>query len=329
MRSLNLDQLRALLQVLEHGSFSAAARVLNLTQPAVSLQVRELERRFGVRLVERLGKQAHPTEPGRELVDAAHRIFHECELADAAMRRFRDGWVGRVKIGTTNTTLTYELPPILRRLSLDHPGIDLHVTNMPTRDSVERILRNEIDLALVTLPVEKKHLRITPLRSDLLVAIFPAGTQGLPREVTPEFVATQPLLMEHTGGAVHGLVTRWLSGQTPLPRAPMHLGTVEALKSAVASNLGMSIVPELAVAMPLPDIIVRPLRPALSSTMALVDHRNKPNEPALEIVRTALLGLRAGKEPKAKPGREPSKTKRPSLPSQPAVHRPHRNTRLG
>ena len=65
MRSLNLDQLRALMEVVELGSFSAAARRLNLTQPAVSLQIRELERRFGVRLIERLGKQAHATVPGR------------------------------------------------------------------------------------------------------------------------------------------------------------------------------------------------------------------------------------------------------------------------
>ena len=107
MRSLNLDQLRALAKVVELGSFSAAARQLNLTQPAVSLQIRELERRFGVQLIERVGKRAHATAPGRDLVEAAQRIFRECELTDAAMRRYRDGWIGRVHIGTTNTTLMY------------------------------------------------------------------------------------------------------------------------------------------------------------------------------------------------------------------------------
>jgi DNA-binding transcriptional LysR family regulator len=128
----------------------------------------------------------------------------------------------------------------------------------------------------------------------MLVAIFPADTEALPDEITPDFVARQPLLMEHTGGAVHALVARWLSGQAPLPRAPMHLGTIEALKSAVASNLGMSIVPAGTVAGRTRDVVVRPLRPPLSRTLALIEHRNKPNEPALEIVRDALLGLRAG-----------------------------------
>ena len=219
MRSLNLDQLRTLLEVLDLGSFSAAARRLNLTQPAVSLQIRELERRFGVRLIERMGKQAHATAPGRELVEAAQRIFRDCDLAEAAMRRFREGWIGRVHIGTTNTAMTYALPPILRRLRLDHPGIDLLVTNMPTRDSVEHIIQNKIDLALVTLPVEEKKLKITPLRREMLVAILPAGTRDVPDEITPDYVARQPLLIEYARGAVHALVMRWLTGHMPLPRA--------------------------------------------------------------------------------------------------------------
>jgi len=81
LRGLNFDQLRTLLEVVEQGSFSAAARRLNLTQPAISLQIRELERRFGVRLIERLGKQAHATVPGRELVSTF------CASAITSMRR--------------------------------------------------------------------------------------------------------------------------------------------------------------------------------------------------------------------------------------------------
>jgi DNA-binding transcriptional LysR family regulator len=296
MRSLNLDQLRTLSEVVQHGSFSAAARRLNLTQPAVSLQVRELERRFGVRLIERMGKQAHATAPGRDLIEAARRIFRECDLADAAMRRFRDGSVGRVHIGTTLTALTYRLPPILRRLRLEHPGIDLHVTQMPTRDSVESIIQNRVDLALVTLPVEGSRLQITPLRWEMLVAIFPAAARDVPDEVTPDYVARQPLLMEHTGGAVHALVAGWLTGQPPLLRTSMHLGTIEALKAAVVADLGMSIVPQVAVAGRTPGIIVRPLRPQLPCTLALVERDDTPAEPALEIVRAALLGLQAGGE---------------------------------
>lgn len=296
MRSLNLDQLRTLSEVVAHGSFSAAARRLNLTQPAVSLQIRELERRFGMRLIERQGKQAYATAPGRDLVDMAQRIFRECDRAAAAMHRFRDGSVGRVHVATTLTALTYRLPPILRRLRIEHPGIDLHVTQMPTRDSVESIIQNKIDFALVTLPVEESHLRITPLRTERLVAIFPAGARDLPDEITPEYTAQQPLLMEHTAGAVRGLVMGWLAGQALSLRTTMHLGTIEALKSAVAAELGMSIVPAVAVAGRMSGIVVRPLRPPLPVTLALIERDDMPAEPALEIVRNALLALQAAEE---------------------------------
>jgi DNA-binding transcriptional LysR family regulator len=292
VRGLNFDQLRTLLEVVEQGSFSAAARRLNLTQPAISLQIRELERRFGVRLIERLGKQAHATVPGRELVEAAQRILRECDHADAAMRRFREGWTGRVHVGMTLTAMIYRLPPILRRVRLDHPGIDLVVTNAPTGHSVDNIIQNKIDLALVNLPVAKRQLKVTPLCPEVLVAIFPAGTRDVPDEVTSDYVARQNLLVEQTTSSAHSLVLEWLSGHALPPRAPTPLGTVEALKSAVASNLGMAIVPEVSVAMHLSDFIVRPLRPPLSRMLALIEHRNKPNEPALESVRNALLSLR-------------------------------------
>jgi DNA-binding transcriptional LysR family regulator len=292
MRGLNLDQLRTLLAVVESGSFSAAARKLHLSQPAVSVQIRELERRFAVKLIERFGKQAHATPPGRDLVEAAEHIFKACDSADAVMRRYRDGWVGRARIGTTITAQMYLLPPVLRRLSLDHPGVDLHVRNLPSRESVEAILQNEIDLAIVTMPVDKAQLVVTPLWSEAMVAIYPSSARNLPDRVTPEHVLRQALLLEHVQAGVHQLVMHWLSGHGAVPRVRMHLGTIEAVKSAVASNLGMSIVPEMATSRSERDIVVRPLHPPLVRTLALIEHRSKPNEPAIEIVRNALLGLR-------------------------------------
>lgn len=293
MRSLNLDQLRALRTVTVSKSFSAAARQLNLSQPAVSMQIRELERRFSVKLVERIGKQAHATEPGRQLVEAAEDIFLACERAEEAMRRFREGWIGRVRLGSTLTAMIYRLPPILRRLRLEHPGVELVHRNMPGGESVECIMQNTLDLALVNLPVtvEHKQLKVTPLCREMMVAIFPAGTDGLPGVVTPEFVARQPLLVEQARSAAHAFVMGWVGGQRQ-QQQPMELGTAETLKTAVASGLGMAIVADLAVAKPTTEFIVRPLQPPLFRTLALIEHHNKPNEPALQIVRNVLLTLR-------------------------------------
>src|SRR4051812_48519518 len=120
MRSLNLDQLRAFVEVIERGSFTAAAKELSLTQPAVTRQVQELEHRFGVPLVERIGKRAYLTQAGEKLIEHARHLLEEDARTRVAMRSFSDGWLGRVRIGTSMTVLMYVLPPILQQLKIEH-----------------------------------------------------------------------------------------------------------------------------------------------------------------------------------------------------------------
>src|SRR5438105_13008938 len=105
MRSLNLDQLRAFVEVVRYGSFTAAAKELNLTQPAITHQVHELEQRFNTALLDRLGKRAYPTEAGEKLIEHARYWFEADSRINAAMRKFSDGWLRRVRIGTSMTGL--------------------------------------------------------------------------------------------------------------------------------------------------------------------------------------------------------------------------------
>jgi DNA-binding transcriptional LysR family regulator len=219
------------------------------------------------------------------------------------MRRFRDGWIGRVRIGTTNTAMTYVLPSIIRKLRQAHPGIELLITNTATRDTVENVIQNKFDFGIVTLPVDDTHLHITPLRPEMLVAILPAATPDIPDRVTPHFAAQQSLVLEHPRAAVYMLVMQWLADQLPLPRTPMHMGTVESMKNIVELGLGMSIVPDVAVADPIPGVVVRPLDPPVACTMALVEHRSRPSDRAFDIVREALL------DASAFPGRQPAPAK--------------------
>ena len=295
MRSLNLDQLRAFVTVVEQHSFSAAARRLHLTQPAVSLQIKALEERLGIGLVERLGKKAHATPAGRELIAAAERIFRACDEAEALMRRYREGWIGRVSLGTINTVFSYDLPPILRRLRQEHPGLELQIVNLPTTESVEGVLENRLDIAIVTMPVDDRQLRVTRLRDEQMVAVCPAELEDIPAVVTPAFVATQPLLLEHERAASQALVTRWLDRAKVHANVPMRLGSIEALKSAVASGLGISIIPDVAARNGNGDVVVRPLDPELPAPIALIEHASKPETRALRIVRKALMGLKASR----------------------------------
>jgi DNA-binding transcriptional LysR family regulator len=107
------------------------------------------------------------------------------------------------------------------------------------------------------------------------------------REITPDFIAGHPLILEP--GAIQRLVLDWASASSALRRPTMVIGTVEAIKTLVVAGLGVSIVPEIAVAKPGRDLVVRPLSPPLGRTLALIQHRNKPDDTALKIVRDAIL----------------------------------------
>jgi DNA-binding transcriptional LysR family regulator len=211
MRSLNLDQLRTLIAVSRLGSFSAAGRDLNLTQPAISLQIRELEERIGLKLLDRVGKQTRPTTAGRDLIERAERIMAEADGALAAMRGYKEGHAGRVHLGTGPTALAYILPPVLQHLREKHPDIELVVTTGTTGEITERMLASVIDLGLTALPVDEVEFDVVPVRSDPMLAIFAIGDSDIPAVVTPTDLAGRPLILEYHRGKQTLLGPAWLN----------------------------------------------------------------------------------------------------------------------
>jgi DNA-binding transcriptional LysR family regulator len=293
MRSLNLDHLQTLMEVVALGSFSAAARQLNLSQPAVSLQIRELEARCGVRLIERSGKHVLPTAAGRDLIAHAERIRGEAERALAAMRRHKGGHIGRVHLGAGPTALAYLLPPVLQRLREKYPEIDLVVTTGTTHDIAEQIQANRFDLGFTALPVDGDQLVTIPVRTDPMVAILPATDADIPAAITPADVDRRPLILEYQR-VPHGQLSRaWLRAAGIEVRPMLEFNTIEAITSAVAAGLGMAIIPSPAVTHgpPLNSIVVRPLDPPLVRTLGLVQRRDKPDNPALRAVRDEIMTL--------------------------------------
>ena len=289
MRSLNPDQLKTLVEVVEHGGFSAAARRLHLSQPAVSLQVRELESRLGVKLVERIGKRAFATVAGAELIVHAKRIGAASDQAVSAMQRFREGWLGRVRLAAGATALTYSLPPVLRKLREQYPNLELVVSTGSTTGVVERLIENRIDIGLVTLPVEEKTLSVHRVLDDELVAILPPGERGHGTPISAKDLARYPMIMEFRRAGTAKLVWDWLAAQDQLIRPAMEIDSIEAIAQCVGAGLGAAVVPAVAIASV--DVVVRPLRPRLRRSLGVIQRLDKPEEPALRHVRDALLAL--------------------------------------
>jgi DNA-binding transcriptional LysR family regulator len=293
MRSLNLDQLRALVEVVELGSFSAAARRLNLTQPAVSLQIRELESRMATRLVDRVGKRAYPTPAGRELIGHARSIFEAETRAVAALRRHKEGHVGRVHIGAGPAALAYLLLPVLQRVRLAHPTLELAVTTGNTAEITERMMRNAIDLGFTGLPVDAALFEATVIREMRMVAIFPPCAAGLPPVVTPAEFVRYPMVATQARSNHAQLARDWLRTARLEARPAMEIDNIGVIKRVVAVGFGAAIVPEVAITLgtEIDGLVHRPLEPPIALPLALIRRRNQPDDAALRIVRDAIMTL--------------------------------------
>jgi DNA-binding transcriptional LysR family regulator len=295
MRSLNLDQLRAFVEVVERGSFTAAARELNLTQPAVTHQVQELERRFKVALLERFGKRAYPTQAGEKLIEHARTLLEEDTRTQVMMHRFGDGWLGRVRVGTSMTVLMYLLPPILRQLKTDHPQLEINLKAGLTATTLQMLKTNALDLGLCAMPIEDPAFETIPLFNDDLVAILPMNLEGVPKEVTPAFLCRCPLILGSPQSALRRTVTAWLTLAGPPPRPVMEFDNVEAMKSVVAVGLGASIIPRLSLGaghISAANLLVRPLHPRASRRVGLIRLRRKRATDGMQLVAEALVSLR-------------------------------------
>jgi DNA-binding transcriptional LysR family regulator len=308
LNGLNLDQLRAFVGVVELGSFSAAAERLGVTQPAVSMQVRQLEKRLGVQLIERVGRRAKASAAGHELLLHAARIEAAVSQALEAVAPHSSGATGRVRIGTGATACIFLLPPLLRELRQRHPGVEITVTTGNTADIVKAIDDNRLDVGLVTLPLSGRSLHVVPVLDDEFVAIAPREI-GLPQRVSAAALAERPLLLYEPGGNTRRIADQWLAkAATPL-RPVMSLGSVEAIKQMVGAGLGCSILPQMAVRgeMASGALVVRSLTPRLKRRLALVLRRDKRLHRALADTVHALQRLGVHPAPPAHTGRKRGK----------------------
>ncbi|WP_132979684.1 LysR family transcriptional regulator [Pigmentiphaga sp. D-2] len=297
MKSLNPAYLLTFSSAMELGSFTAAAERAGMTQPAVSHQIRELERRLQLRLVERVGRRVAPTQAGTLLLEHAARIKLALDDAEAAMQRHASTPGGLVRVGTGATACIHLLPPVLRQLKRRMPAIDIVVSTGNTPEILRRVEDNALDAALVTLPATGRSLDITPVVQDAFVAIAPKGEAPV-RRISPQALARRPLVLFETGANTRRLIDEWFARAGCRVKPVMELGSVEAIKEMVAAGLGWSILPGLAVAPPgrRGGLDVIRLAPGLERTLAWVMRRDKPLNRALGLVSEAVLGLRGRKE---------------------------------
>jgi DNA-binding transcriptional LysR family regulator len=289
MRGFSLDQLQTLVHVIEKGSFSAAADRLDVSQPAVSHQIRQLEKRLGLRLLERVGRRTTPTAAGLELLAHVRQINAVVSATTEAMSRHASGAIGRVRIGTGATACIYFLPRILRDLRAKFPSLDIIVRTGNTPDILKAIEENTVDVGLVTLPAPGRMFDVRPVLRDELVAIADRGAMQLPAKVTPLVLAKVPMVVYETGANTRGLIDNWFVRSGLSVKPAMELGSVEAIKELVGAGLGCGIVPRMSIPKAHnAKLVVRSLSPALQRKLAIVLRRDKPLNKGLREVLSAV-----------------------------------------
>jgi len=170
-----LEQLRGFVAVADELHFGRAAARLQMTQPPLSRQIQKLERQIGVQLLERDSRRVTLTTAGAAFLNEAHRLLALAEAAPALARRVSSGSAGLVRIGFTAVAAYGALGDVLATLGRELPDVDVDLYEMVTRDQVQAVLHEEIDLGLARPPFDDETIDSRPLRREALLVALPTG----------------------------------------------------------------------------------------------------------------------------------------------------------
>src|SRR6516225_9137545 len=289
---MNLNHLAIFHAVAETGSMTLGAERLDISQPAVSKQVQDLEHAMGVHLFDRIGRRVYLSRAGEVLADYARRLFALAREAEEAMADVRAAGRGKLVIGASTTIGTYLLPGVLAEFRRRHPRVELLVQIENTEQVHRRLAGHELDLGLTEGPVEEGELDAEVFLQDALVMIAAPGHRlaGRPR-VPLSAVSKEPFILREPGSGTRAVEERALARLKLPVREVMALGSTEAIKRVVAEGVGLAVVSRLAVdaecaAGTLAVLPVAGLR--LARPLHLVRRRGRRDGPALQAFCTIL-----------------------------------------
>ncbi|GMQ88166.1 MAG: LysR family transcriptional regulator [Gammaproteobacteria bacterium] len=223
-------------------SYTRAAEELHLSQPAVSMQIRQLEEQAGLQLFEKLGRKLHLTEAGRELFQYSRAILNELHEAEEVLEALKGLNTGTLNIGVAST-VNYFAPRLLAAFSHRYPGINLSLEATNRENLIHMLSANEKDLVLMGRPPEQIDLESEPFLENPLVVIAPpehplAKEHGIPLQR----LAEETFVIREAGSGTRAAMKRFFSEQGITLKTGMQMTRNEAIKQAVRAGLGLSIV---------------------------------------------------------------------------------------
>jgi DNA-binding transcriptional LysR family regulator len=242
MRSVTLRQLAVFASVAKHSSFARAAEELHLTQPAVSMQIKELEGAVELPLFERSGRSVRLTMPGEYLLVYARRMLGTLKEAGDAMAKLRKVQGGRITVGMVSTA-EYFLPRLVARFRAQHPAVEMRLA-VGNREELSRMLHdNEVDLAVMGSPPRELDTRAEPFAAHPLgVIASPEHPLAGRREIAPKALEGEPFIVREPGSGTRAAMERFFRDQRIAPVPVMEMASNETIKQAVIANMGLAFV---------------------------------------------------------------------------------------
>ncbi len=254
---MDTRQLAAFCTVVERRSFSQAAERLGVTQPAVSLQIRALEKRIGTRLLDRSGRRVEPTEAGWRLYRGAQRMLAlEDQLVSELAATGEGEIAGDLVLGASTGPAAIVVPVLLGEFQREHPDVRVFLTVSDTHTVIERVADRELELGIVGASRRHRGVRFEPFFSDQVILACPPGHRFAGRTVTLDELREETLILMQEGAGVRQIVEdalRRLGVRLRDLDVRLELGLQESVRRAVEAGFGVTFISRTAVESELAD----------------------------------------------------------------------------
>lgn len=297
MSTLTIKQLRFVEALARHGHFGHAASACNVTQPALSMQIKALEDSFGLPLFDRTPRHVRLTGFGETVLKRTKDILRAVDELDDLARAARDGLVGRLRLGIIPTIAPYLLPRIIGALALHYPQIDLQIRETLTPGLLEDLSAGRLDTAILALPVSERSLTEVPLLEEDFVLVRPKADAAKPVP-DGEALAQMRLLLLEEGHCFRDQALSFCNVRAPLSRDGLDGSSLSTLVQMVGAGIGVTLIPEMAVAVETrsaPVSVARFPHETPKRTIGMVWRRTSPLAGRLEgmadVVRSAIKPL--------------------------------------
>ena len=303
MANLTLKQLRYFDALARAGHFGRAAEVVAISQPALSMQIKELEEGLGNPLFDRGARAVRLTAFGEEFLTRAREVLRLTEELEDLGRVSKGHLAGRLRMGVIPTVAPYLLPQVIAELTRAYPGLDLQLRETITPKLLAELAEGRLDCAIVALPVSEPSLTEVALFAEDFVLVRPLRDAGLPVP-NADMLREMRLLLLEEGHCFRDQALSFCKRQSLQPRELLDGSSLTTLVQMVGAGIGVTLIPEMAVAVETRSAHVSIARfngAQPSRRIGMVWRRTSPLSKQLlqvaDVVRAAGLAQRAGLHP--------------------------------